>query len=229
MSITRREVLERFALALGAAVLLPSVASCGAGRRGGNALDAPALGTRLPLVVPAGWDPIVFNRVRGNQGAIPEDYLPVINGKGGSSAHIGQHLPYVVNPPGGVPEGYVALMWGDPAKGHAPHTQSSNAVMDAVAGGPAHVGQGHRFDWIRIRQATPFDVDEVQSSYSDWPTPAVTDNGAYRAFDGDDIRARMGVGTVYLAALPEGVKAGDLVRVHAHCTKHGEYVDFVQI
>ncbi len=49
----------------------------------------------MTLIQPPGWDPITFNKLRGNQGAIPETYLSDINGPDGPLKHLGKHLPYV--------------------------------------------------------------------------------------------------------------------------------------
>ena len=112
-------------------------------------------------------------------------------------------------------------MWGDTSKGYARHPNAARSE--------ANNQQGHWYDWIRIRKAVEGETEELQSNYSDWPGTAPSDNGAYAVFGGGDITADSGKNTIYLAALPEGVKSGDRVRVWAHCLTHGEYVDFLTV
>lgn len=220
MDLSRRELLGRLALATGALVLLPQSIACG-GKRAQNVVTPLAPEVEIPKAVPLGWDPIAFNRLRGESGAIPEAYLNDVQSPSGEWEHVGQHLPYVVTLEGGVPEGFLALMWGDPQKGHARHPQEPR--------GPSNQFEGHWFRWIRVRKATIHDVDEVQSTFTDWPTPRATDSGDFALASGDDILADSGKNTVYLVALPPELAPGDLVRIHARCTLHGEYIDFVQI
>ena len=210
--LPRRTVLARLAQGAGAALLLPTLTSCGA---------APAVaGASLPLVAPPGFEPVAFNKARGNAGAIPASYLPSVNGPGGDAKHLGKHLPYV---PAGVsaPAGWLALMWGDPSKGHARHPNAAR--------GPKNKDQGHWYNWIRVRKATAGEAKEAESTFSDWPLIQPDDSGKYAAEKGDDPAGDGGRNTVYLVALPPDVKAGDTVRIHAHCLTHGEYVDFLTL
>ena len=175
----------------------------------------------LPLAVPAGWDPVSYNLRRGNLGAVPESDLPLLNAPWGVREYLGAHLPYVVAPAGGVPAGYLALMWGDPELGYPPHPQSMR--------GPVNDYGGNWFDWVRVRRATAYDVDEVESRFSEWPKSLDTDRGRFTSLTGGSPQDDGGRNTVYLVALPEGIQSGDLVRIHAHCKQHGEYVDFVRV
>ena len=176
----------------------------------------------VPLTKPADWDPIEFNRLRGNAGAIPLSYLEDINGPDGEKKYLGQHLPYIpkINP-SPAPKGFVALLWGDPSKGYARHPQ---APPD-----PSAKFQGHWFDWIRVRKATAGTNQEIESKYTNWPVPNPSDSGSYAVLGGGNITADEGKNTIYLAALPKGVVPGDTVRIWAHCRLHGEYVDFIKI
>lgn len=223
MELTRRTILRRLALTVGGVVLMPAVA-CTA-RRGDAALvpsENEASITRLPLRIPPGWDPVGYNRLRGNAGFIPATYLDDINGPDGSWNHVGKHLPFVVPlDETEIPSGYVALMWGDPAKGHSEHPNARR--------GEANKYQGHWYNWIRIRKATDSRAEELQSTYGEWPGTVDGDNGAYAVAGSGNIEDDAGKNTVYLAALPKDVRTGDIVRVHAHCLTHGEYVDFVRI
>jgi len=227
---TRRQFIERLALAAGGAILLPSASSCGGSQKpAGAATAGPSEGgpaTREPPPVPAArpadWDPIAFNRTRGNAGAIPASYLPSINGPDGEKAHLGKHLPYLPAPNATVvPAGFIALMWGNPAKGYARHP---NAMKSA-----ANQNQGHWYNWIRIRKAIEGEAEEVESRYSDWPSTTDSDNGSYAVLGGGDITADNGTNTIYLSVLPADVGPGDTVRIWAHCLTHGEYVDFLTI
>ncbi|TNF30394.1 MAG: hypothetical protein EP329_13815 [Deltaproteobacteria bacterium] len=219
--IERRAFLKTLATAAGAVVLVPAVSRCastvaGVSTAGDAAVDA------VPVVPPPGWDPIDFNRVRGNAGAIPQTYLPAINGPDGDKKHLGKHLPYRPTVAAdAVPAGYVALMWGDPEKGHARHP---NAARDDAAG-----QLGHWYSWIKVRPAVAGEAEEATSAYSSWPAAGAGDTGAYAVFGDGDITADGGRNTIYLAALPAGVKPGDTVRIWAHCLTHGEYVDFLTL
>ena len=212
--INRKKFIQRMALYTGSVVLLPTVTQC-KWLKSEKSLD-------IPMELPSDWDPIRFNRDRGNQGAIPESYLPDINGPDSEKKHLGKHLPYVPQLDASlVPEGFVPIMWGDPAKGYAKHP---NAPKDE-----AKNYEGHWYDWVRIRKADKEEHTELQSTYSNWPEIGESDNGSYVAFSGKDITEESGKNTVYLAALPVDVKKGDTVRVYAHCKTHGEWVDFITI
>lgn len=222
--IDRRNFLQRLAAATGAVVLVPSVSACGGSQASSEPTSqaASSMTPAVPETEPADWEPISFNRERGNAGAIPDSYLPSINGEDGETAHLGKHLPYVPDTDGlEVPAGYIAIMWGDPDKGHtrhpnAPRNESNN-------------NEGHWYNWIRIRKADDPSSQELESSYSEWPGIDPSDNGAYAVYGGGDITEDSGKNTVYLAALPEGVSSGDRIRVYAHCLTHGEYVDFITV
>jgi hypothetical protein len=175
-----------------------------------------------PLVRPGNWDPVAFNRDRGNSGAIPESYLGDVNGPDGEAKHLGKHLPYAVDAAGlNMPEGYLALMWGDPAKGYAQHP---NARKGAEA-----YPRGHWYDWVRVRKAVAGDAEEVETRFSNWPESGASDTGQYRVAEGGEIEANSGKDTIYLVKLPPDVKPGDTVRIWAHCLYHGEYVDFLEV
>lgn len=221
MVSTRRELLQRMAGIVGATLLLPTVSACG-GRKGASLLADGDPATRIPRTITANWDPIRFNQIRGNAGFIPESYLPQINGPTGARTHIGMHLPYrVLEDDPSVPDGYIAMMWGDPNKGYSAHPQARR--------GPANNYEGHWFHWIRVRKATLDDAEELQSTFSEWPVTTNGDNGRYAVHGGASIEADRGVKTVYLVALPTDVEKGDIVRVHARCLQHGEYVDFLRV
>lgn len=229
----RREFLHRIAAITGGAVLMPYVTACGASSAAGEPASMPSGAAAsdlvasadallpIPRALPAGWDPIAFNRERGNAGAIPESYHDEINGPDGVTSHLGKHLPYVPEGDLPVPEGYIALMWGDPALGYTMHP---NAVPNE-----SNNFEGHWYNWIRIRKATDDEALELQSEYTSWPDAGPDDNGAYAVLGADDITADGGKHTVYLAALPDDVGPGDTIRIYAHCLTHGEYVDFMTI
>lgn len=224
---SRRTFLKQLAFAAGGAVLLPLATSCtetetktprpapsGAATPAGGGADA------LPEAKPADWDPIAYNKERGNAGKIPESYLPSINGPDGVNKHLGKHLPFVPQVEASlVPAGYLALMWGDPAKGHARHPNAPKSEQNA---------EGHWYNWIEVRKAVAGEAPLAKSEYPAWPpTPETKDH--YLVDSGEDITAEGGIHTVYLAKLPEGVQKGDTVRIWAHCLTHGEYVDFLTI
>jgi hypothetical protein len=176
----------------------------------------------VPLCRPDDWDPIAFNRDRGNAGAIPESYRDAINGPDGVTAHLGKHLPYF--PDLGevpVPAGFAAIMWGDPSQGYLRHP---NAEPNE-----SNNHEGHWYNWIRIRKAVDGEAEELQSTYTGWPLAGEGDSGAYAVFGGGDITEDSGKNTIYLAALPADLEPGDTIRIHAHCLTHGEYVDFLTV
>lgn len=222
--IDRRTFLERLALASSALVLAPVATACGGDDETTPATTQTTSGGDDPLAIPLSrpndWDPIAFNRARGNAGAIPESYLPSINGPDGPAQHLGKHLPYLPTiDPSFVPVGFIALMWGDPSKGHARHP---NAVRNE-----SNQFEGHWYDSIAIRKATDGEAQTMESTYPEWPS--VTGTGAYAVFGGGDLEEDSGKNTIYLARLPPDVRSGDLVRIHAHCLTHGQYVDFLVI
>ena len=182
----------------------------------------PATPVEVPEVEPEGWDPIAFNRDRGNAGSIPESYHDDINGPDGEAKHLGKHLPYVPDTTGlEIPEGYIALMWGDPARGYAKHP---NAPKGAEA-----YPEGHWYDWVKIRKAVEGDAEEAETTFSGWPEAGPSDSGKFLVAGGGAIEEDGGKNTIYLVKLPADVKPGDTVRVWAHCLYHGEYVDFVEV
>jgi hypothetical protein len=182
----------------------------------------PAPSTEVPTTAPEGWDPIAFNRDRGNAGSIPESYRDDINGPDGETAHLGKHLPYVPDTTGlEIPEGYIALMWGDPTEGYARHP---NAPKGAEA-----YPEGHWYDWVKIRKAVDAEAEEVETTFGSWPEPGADDSGEFLVAGGGAIEDDGGKNTIYLVKLPPGVQTGDTIRVWAHCLYHGEYVDFIEI
>lgn len=215
----RRSFLQRLAISTGAVILMPAVSRCGAPQAASAAPEVRDPNEPVRTEGPA-WDAISYNRDRGNAGFIPATYQAAINAETGPKEALGKHLPYIPTI-GSVPAGFIPLMWGDPSKGHARHP---NAVKSEANN---HVG--HWYNWIKVRKADEGSTEELQSSYSDWPGTLPADNGAYAVFGEGDITADSGKNTIYLAALPAGVKSGDRVRIWAHCLTHGEYVDFVTV
>jgi hypothetical protein len=225
MTISRRDFVTLLAGTTGALVLLPVACTTTSSTTASQALPpepSPPRAGEVPLpLVPDGFDALAFNKARGNAGAIPETYRAAINAADGDQNAIGKHLPYVpALPPGVVPPGVLALMWGDPEKGYAPHPNAARSP---------EVPSGHWYNWIRVRKATKDDAFEGEARFSEWPSIAPGDNGAYAAKLGGDPTADKGKNTVYLVPLPADVKPGDVVRIHAHCLTHGEYVDFVKV
>lgn len=235
---TRREFLRQLAVAAGGVVLMPVVSACTTAvpKPEEDAVKDAAKDVKeevkeeakdaamaaLPTAKPEGWDPVAFNKARGNAGAIPDTYLPSINGEDGVAKHLGKHLPYVPKLPDAsvVPAGFLAIMWGDPEKGYAKHPNAPTSEANP---------KGHWYDWIKIRKAVDGEAEELQSAYSSWPGTGEGDSGAYAVFGGGEITAEGGKNTVYLAALPKDVGPGDTIRVWAHCLTHGEYVDFITL
>lgn len=237
MENDRRIFLKQLATVTGGVVLMPYVISCGStpamtadvpseadmkANAEGAADQAMATASQgaIPVVRPQDWEPVAYNTARGNAGAIPESYLGDVNGPDGPMKHIGKHLPYVPQVEAGmVPAGFVAIMWGDPAKGHAKHPNAAKSDKNP---------DGHWYNWIKVRKAVEGEAEELQSVYTDWPGTQ-ENNGAYAVFGGGEITAEDGKNTIYLAALPKDVAPGDTVRIHAHCLTHGEYVDFLTV
>jgi hypothetical protein len=224
----RRSFLKKLATATGAVALAPIASACGsedvqpapgAETSSGSELTQTVDPLAVPNAKPDAWDAVAWNRERGNAGAIPDSYLEAINGADGETMHLGKHLPYVpALAAGAVPAGHVAIMWGDPSKGHARHPNA--------APGPDNGGEGHWYDWIRVRKATEGEAEERESRFAAWPGTA---SEGFVASDGGDVASDSGKNTVYLVALPADVAPGDVVRVYAHCLTHGEYVDFVTL
>ena len=187
-----------------------------------GSFSGAAIVSRVPLTRPEGWDPVAFNRVRGNAGAVPESYRDAINAEDADTQALGMHLPYVpVIERGRVPSGFLPLMWGDPAQVHPPHPHARRS--------PANQNQGEWFDWIRLRKATSNEAQEAESTYSNWPRTGIGDTGDYLALRGQNPAAEEGRNTIYLVALPKDARAGDLLRVWGHCILHGEYVHFLPL
>ena len=164
---TRRSFLQHLATTTGGIVMAPWAISCGGAtsEEGPLAPTTPATPTGLsdplaiPLTQPAAWDPIGFNRKRGNAGAIPDAYRPLINGPDGDNKHIGKHLPYLPKiDPATVPPGYIALMWGAASLGYARHPNS-----------PAREGNGHWYNWVKLRKATGDDSEKLRTSTATGP------------------------------------------------------------
>jgi hypothetical protein len=238
MNTTRRDFVTLLAGATGALVLLPVACTTTSSSSTASSSTAssstassstassppapPATPDPLALpLVPDAFDALAFNRARGNAGAIPDSYRAAINAADGDQNALGKHLPYVPSLAAGVvPAGMLALMWGDPAKGYAAHPNAAPTP---------EVPSGHWYNWIRVRKATAGDAVEREAKFSAWPAPASGDDGQYAAASGSDVTADKGKGTVYLVPLPPDVKPGDVVRIHAHCLTHGEYVDFVAV
>lgn len=209
----RRRFLKTGLAAAGGLFLFPALTACTA--------DTPErIVKNIPFRRPTDWDPIAYNRKRGNAGAIPRYYLPEINGPDGDTAHIGKHLPYI--PDLDMPviaQGYLPIMWGDPAEGFTPHPNAKP--------GPSNRFQGHWYNWIRIRKAVNHYAPSVTTTFSWWPKTAPGDSGIYRFLGGHP--DPKGTNAVYLAKLPPDIKPGDWVRIHAHCLTHGEYIDFLRV
>lgn len=185
----------------------------------------PAVGSALsgvlPKLKPADWDPVAFNLERGLAGSIPESYHAAITSPDGVEKHVGKHLPYVPRVPERlVPDGFIPIMWGDPSKGYAKHPNAAPS--------DANGGQGHWYNWIRIRKAVQ-DAPEEETTFVSWPEVGSESTGSYVVMGNGDIREDGGRNTIYLAARPHGVRTGDVVRVHAHCLTHGEWVDFITV
>lgn len=223
METTRRDLLKQLGALLGAVVLTPTSTGCSSTQtatpQSATAASAGGL-PAIPRARPSDWDPIAFNRTRGNAGAVPETYRTQINGPDAERQHIGKHLPYVPTlRAGAVPAGTIGLMFGDPSLGRTRHP--NDAVGESAP-------RGHWFSWVKIRKATDDDAPEAESRFGAWPTPP-PDGGRFIPQEGTDLTADHGKNTVYLVNLPAGVGPGDVVRVHAHCISHGEYVEFITL
>lgn len=199
----------------GLSLIMPIISACETKTNSEN--------VQLPMEKPKKWNPIEFNRLRRNSGAIPQSYLPAINGPDGEKKHLGKHLPYIpkLNPEIVIPAGYIPIMWGDSSKGYTPHP---NAVP-----GPDNNFLGHWYNRIEIRKAISVYAESMTSNYSGWPKNKDQNQGLYISATGGDLSNENGIHTVYLAKLPSDVKKGDTVRILAHCLTHGEYVDFITL
>lgn len=214
-NINRRDFFRAALGIAGFTFIMPAISACDPKADSGRII--------IPMEKPKNWNPVEFNRLRGNNGAVPQSYLAAINGPDGDKKHIGKHLPYIPKLDKGtaVPEGYLPIMWGDPSKGHTPH---SNAVP-----GPDNDYLGHWYNRIEIRKAMPVYAESVTSVYNGWPSLSEDCSGRYLSSAGLPLERDSGIHTVYLARLPADVRKGDTVRIVAHCLTHGEYVDFLTV
>lgn len=213
--LDRREFFKTTLGLAGFSLMLPVISACESG--------PDTKGVMLPMEKPKNWNPIEFNKKRGNSGAIPDSYLPAINGPDGVKKHLGKHLPFIpkLDPKIVIPAGYIPIMWGDPSKGHTPHP---NAIP-----GPDNNYLGHWYNRIELRRAISIYAQTQISTYNGWPDNTDNDSGRYLSLTGGSLTEANGINTVYLAKLPSDVQKGDTVRVLAHCLTHGEYVDFINI
>ena len=217
----RRKFIRQVAAVTGGVVLAPIAISCG-GRAKTRGEVGGSDSSEIPLSIPSGWDPIAFNRDRGNEGAIPNSYLDDINGPEGRNKHLGKHLPFIPEVESAkIPAGFIPLMWGDAAKGFARHPNAPQAA-DQYA-------MGHWYNWVNVRKATDGEAEEMLSEFSNWPSTAEGDTGQFLAAGDQEITEDSGKNTIYLVALPKDVEKGDWIRIHGHCLYHGEYVDFIQV
>lgn len=226
---TRRTFLKNLAVAAGGVVLLPLVTGCPqkktekSGAPAGTPSGTPGGDdvTAVPSSKPEGWDPIAYNKARGNAGKIPETYHASINGPDGVKKHLGKHLPYVPEVDAGlVPEGFLAIMWGDPSKGYARHPNAAKSEANT---------EGHWYNWIEVRKASEGEAETQKSEYPTWPATGDVKAAGYLVEGDQAMDAEGGIHTIYLAKLPSDVKKGDEVRIWAHCLTHGEYVDFLTV
>jgi hypothetical protein len=218
--IDRRSFLLESATAVAGFTLLGACSSTRTAAEGASSAPAAAAdaASAVPAAKPADWNPVAYNIARGKGGAIPEKYMADILGPDGENKHLGKHLPFVpALPDDRKIAGTVALMWGDPAKGHAKHPNAAPSETNP---------EGHWYNWIRVAVDGKPET-EVESKFEGWPLS--TGTGKYAGLAGADPAEDAGKNTVYLAVLPEGAKAGDTLRVWAHCLTHGEYVDFVTL
>ena len=208
---SRREFIDQVARTAGVALLLPSIVRCSNAPeddfRSSFSSTSGDSGLSLPNRRPENWNPIEFNLKRGLAGAIPETYHASITSADGPLLHIGKHTPYIAPIDKSlVPQGYIALMMGDFTRGYAKHPAAAT----------------HWYDWISILKEGSTSGPKY-SVFAAWPT------GNFMALGGGTIDGDTGKNTIYLAALPDGVKPGDTIRVVGHCNLHGEYVDFITL
>jgi hypothetical protein len=233
---TRRDFFHRVAGATGTLVLAPYLVGCEPTSTPDRAPTAmpilePVAPTEtpaaeppsVPLERPAGWDALAFNKRRGNAGAIPASYLDDINGPDGDARHLGKHLPFLpaLDPGSSCPAGMLAIMWGDPSKGYARHPNAASTEENP---------EGHWYNWIRLRKATAGDTSgRSRATTGAGPRSNPETMAPTRLARATTLRV-MAVRTpsTWRSSRPTWVP-GDLVRVHAHCLTHGEYVDFVQL
>ena len=224
LTSTRRTFLQQSAAA-GLALPVLGAAACS------NSTPAPAGGSSpvitggtaagVPIQRPSDWEVLQFNIARGLAGAIPAAYMAQIQAADGIPKHLGKHLPWLPSdlPADRAKQGYLPIMWGDPAKSYAAHPNAPKSEANP---------EGHWYNWIRVAiegQA----ASEVETKYDDWPKATDAVNGLLVGHADPDPAAMDGKNSVYLAQLPSGAKSGDVLRIWAHCLTHGEYVDFVTI
>lgn len=229
----RRDFLGRVTAIVGGIALSPlhvAIVGCGGAKSAERASGAGQASRRrgmygdpkdVPLRKPKDWDPLRYNLWRANAGAVPSTYLDDLNGPEGTPKHLGKHLPFIPRLPSSkVPAGFLPLMWGDPRKGYTRHPNARRTEKNDY--------EGHWFDWIQLRRASGDNAEETRSTYSNWPHTTQGDSGAFTGYAGPKAEHDDGRNTVYLAALPRDVRAGDDIRVWGHCLTHGEYVDFLR-
>jgi hypothetical protein len=222
----RREFFRHLAAITGSFVVAPVVVACGASALSGNKINPQATvdasgAPKIPMVRPENWDGISFNKDRGLKGAIPKSYYPDITGPDGEKGHLGKHLPYIPKiDPADYPNGYIPVMWGDPALGYTQHPSQEK--------GSEGYPRGHWFNWIRVRKAVTEDAEERESQFFNWPGPDDVDGTVFGVFGKGDIRENTGKNTIYMLASPPDLASGDVIRVYGHCLYHGEYVDFIE-
>lgn len=214
--LNRRAFLVQLAALTGSTVVWPTTAVAAPSQQKLETLMT------VPLARPDDWNAVEFNLLRGNAGAVPLTYLAELNAPDSDKQYLGMHLPYLPRVEKTLlPKGFIALMWGDAAKGQVPHPQ---APADAARRFP-----GHWFDWIRLRKSGNGNFKEVESRYGNWPQVQASDNGAYAVYGKGSLTEDEGRNTIYLAALPPDVAPNDTLRVWGHCRLHGEYVDFLKL
>jgi hypothetical protein len=224
MKPERRDFIKWIGGGTGLVLISPIVSACASSKGTQSSVVHPERRgmPQIPEVRPLKWDPIAFNRDRGNAGAIPESYRESINGPDGRTKHIGKHLPYLPEvDPALVPSGFVAIMWGDPAKGYTKHPNSSKNEDTGYA--------GHWYSWIKIRKASGGAAEERETIFDNWPAPRGEGSGQFAVWGGGEITDDTGKKTIYLARLPTDVIPGDEIRITGHCINHGEYVDFLTL
>jgi hypothetical protein len=222
LSSTRRTFLQQSAVA-GLALPVLGAAACSSQPAAGGDKAAITGGdpAGVPLERPSAWDVIHFNMARGEAGAIPAAYMAQIKAADGVAKHLGKHLPWL---PADLPAdralaGYLAIMWGDPAKSYAAHPNAPRSEQNP---------EGHWYNWIRVAIAGQ-PASELETRFDDWPKCTDNVKGRLVGHTDADPAAMDGKNSVYLAQLPTAAKAGDTLRIWAHCLTHGEYVEFVTI
>lgn len=222
LSSTRRTFLQQSAVA-GLALPVLGAAACSSQPAAGG--DKPTITggapAGVPIERPSTWDVIKFNMDRGAAGAIPAAYMAQIMAADGIPKHLGKHLPWLPTdlPADRSKEGYLAIMWGDPAKSYVEHPNAPKSEKNP---------EGHWYNWVKVAiEGQP--ASELETTYDDWPKCSDNVKGILVGHTDGDPTEREGKNSVYLAQLPTGAKSGDTLRIWAHCLTHGEYVDFVTL